>query len=110
MPKADILYSAARAGSQVGNNVTTCEIRVYEPSRLDYLTCGRTGICSLRQTVRQRSCSLLSLSVRQPNVSGDTYGDEDKAVGFPRLTALLFEQRENARQRLSHMEQFATLQ
>jgi len=44
--------------------------------------------------VRQRSRSLLPLSVRRPNVSGDTYGDEGKAVGFPRLTALLFEQRE----------------
>ena len=28
---------------------------------------------------------------RQPNVSGDAYGDEGKAVGFPKLTALLCE-------------------
>jgi hypothetical protein len=46
---------------------------------------------TMAQSDRASVKELPSPSVRQPNVSGVTFGDEGKAVGFPRPTALLFE-------------------
>jgi hypothetical protein len=77
-----IVYSAARAGSQVGNNVTICEIRVYEPSRLDCLKCGRTEICSpLSDRASEVLCGPPSVGLTAQRVGGHV-GDEGKAVGF----------------------------